>query len=370
MATAIFWKGQFHILLILYFASSALFLCFKRGGSIGLLLFFRFVLFGLIGYPQGTYMGIEMVLIHPLILELIFLVKKPWNLPSAWAAVLVSLIFQLPMQAWNVRLEAPGIQDILLYLFVAGMGIFLSHSYRRVLDQLASASRSNRQLEQAVVGLTKTNTDFQQYAKMIGVESSAQERKRIARDIHDTIGHMLINLNMLTEQALLLLAKSEGEAARVLKNMQELTGAGLIETRKALRELHRIDEQRLPLSNAIQKLSSNFEEVTGIATTVEYSNLPPRLDEDLEEALYHLIQEGMTNSFRHGKAGKLSIQFFSDERGIYVYILDNGKGSASIEKGIGIMGMEERLSKFGGTVKAGNVSGGFQLRAFIPHGRS
>ena len=78
----------------------------------------------------------------------------------------------------------------------------------------------------------------------------------------------------------------------------------------------------------------------------------------------------MTNSFRHGKAGKLSIQFFSDERGIYVYILDNGKGSASIEKGIGIMGMEERLSKFGGSVEAGNVSGGFQLRAFIPHGGS
>ena len=78
------------------------------------------------------------------------------------------------------------------------------------------------------------------------------------------------------------------------------------------------------------------------------------------------MQEGLTNAFRHGRATKIEVQFWATTELLTINILDNGMGAFKFNKGMGISGMEERLSRIGGTLEAGNISDGFQISAFIP----
>ena len=80
-----------------------------------------------------------------------------------------------------------------------------------------------------------------------------------------------------------------------------------------------------------------------------------------------IIQEALTNAVRHGHASSVSIQLWSDQKVLRLYILDNGRGAEQIIKGIGLLGMEERVIPYGGTVEiSAPENGGFKLSVIIP----
>ena len=88
--------------------------------------------------------------------------------------------------------------------------------------------------------------------------------------------------------------------------------------------------------------------------------------DDIMLVLYRLIQEGRTNSFRHGRATRIKLIFGYDADQIHVVIRDNGHGASEITDGIGFSGMRERLSAFKGKLEARNLVNGFELLATIP----
>jgi signal transduction histidine kinase len=118
--------------------------------------------------------------------------------------------------------------------------------------------------------------------------------------------------------------------------------------------------------STINTIAKAFEAATGVVVTIEYGNLPNQVDDDVMLVLYRLIQEGMTNSFRHGRATRIMIIFGYDAGEIHVVIRDNGHGAAEITDGIGFAGMRERLSALSGQLEARNVVNGFELLATIP----
>jgi len=99
---------------------------------------------------------------------------------------------------------------------------------------------------------------------------------------------------------------------------------------------------------------------------VEYANLPFSCGVEVDDFIYHFIQEGLTNSFRHGRATNIEVLLWKDEEKITVTLRDNGRGCESIKEGIGILGMRERLGKFGGTLEFRNPAHGFEMCAEIP----
>ncbi len=83
-----------------------------------------------------------------------------------------------------------------------------------------------------------------------------------------------------------------------------------------------------------------------------------------------IVQEGLTNAFRHGKATRVRINLWQTEGEILVSVLDNGRGIApgtSVTDGIGLAGMRERLAEYGGEIRLGPVVDGFELAATIPY---
>jgi signal transduction histidine kinase len=117
----------------------------------------------------------------------------------------------------------------------------------------------------------------------------------------------------------------------------------------------------------IYEMKSIFEEVTGINVEIDTGNIKFDYGPEVNRSLIRIIQEGFTNSVRHGKASVISIRFWEFPDSLEMLLRDNGIGAPNIVKGIGIAGMEERLAALGGKLEVSSPEdGGFALKVTIP----
>ncbi len=148
--------------------------------------------------------------------------------------------------------------------------------------------------------------------------------------------------------------------------VEEQSKEGLNETRRSLRVLRSVEVQRVHGLLAINRLIKAFGKATRIEVNVDFGNLPWTLGEPIDLVMYRLVQEGMTNAFRHGKSTRIEVHFFQSDSSVNIYIHDNGSGSTEIKEGIGLLGMRERIERLGGSITAHNRVDGFELSASIP----
>ena len=122
---------------------------------------------------------------------------------------------------------------------------------------------------------------------------------------------------------------------------------------------------------AIFQLTRAFRDAMGVSVELHPGNLPPTLGHRIDSALFRLVQEGLTNAFRHGNASRVRITLWQAPAEIRVNVWDNGSGlaadGAELQDGIGMSGMRERFAELGGTIRAGNVADGFRLSGTIPY---
>jgi signal transduction histidine kinase len=113
---------------------------------------------------------------------------------------------------------------------------------------------------------------------------------------------------------------------------------------------------------------NSFSRATGLDVEVNWGNAPWSFGDDLNAAVYRLIQESMTNAFRHGRATKIQIRFWITDEKLLIVVHDNGRGANEVHPGIGLTGMTERLAPLGGRLVAAGGERGFSVRAEIPYG--
>ncbi len=365
------WFGQFYFILIFSLACSLLLFVYRHSPISGKIVFaLQALLFLLLGYAEGSYLGIEFTLLTGLILEASAYFPLPQSIPITFALTIITLFAQQAIVVWGVPLARASGHDLLSLGGYTGMLAVLTHALPFVIQRLDRQTRSVERLEKAVSQLIETNIGFQQYAVTASEQSAVHERKRISRDIHDTAVHTFINIIMLTETVIDELEGRHENIVQILRQLITLAKEGVRDTRGALRELRAIDEASSKGLKAIQQLCNVFGESTGVQVNIEYGNLPWEFDKDIDLLLYRMVQEGLTNAFRHGKATRINIHlwiFESDvQTELIVKIRDNGQGASHIEKGIGLQGMEERLQKVQGRLEARNVLNGFEVSARIP----
>lgn len=221
-------------------------------------------------------------------------------------------------------------------------------------------------LDRAVGKLAEANLGYQQYASRAEQLSMLEERQRITREIHDVVGYTLTNCIMMMEAATDMVRRDPERVAQLIKSARENAEDGLAEIRDSLRLLRAQGQPQDSLPQIIAKLTKVFEVATGVKVRLELANLPREVSPPVEEFLHHLVQEGLTNSFRHGKATLVKIAFLLEGQKLFVSIWDNGKSDPISEEGIGIVGMRERASKVKARLEVGRVSDGFQVSAEVP----
>ena len=231
-----------------------------------------------------------------------------------------------------------------------------------LVNALVSEYRSSKKL-----GLV--NQQLREYALLIEDRAMLQERNRIAREIHDSLGHSLTAQNIQLANALLYLRSDLDRTETFLTEAKNLSSHALQDVRHSVSTLRSDPLQGKSLSLAIAELVADVQSRTEIVYHCE-TDIPDRiLSNEITSTVYRIVQEALTNTLKHSQATevKISLQLVADE--LEVKVKDNGIGFKPQENttGFGLQGMEERTTALRGKFNLVSIPGkGCQITATIP----
>lgn len=186
------------------------------------------------------------------------------------------------------------------------------------------------------------------------MEGQAEERRRIAREIHDSTLQLLTGLGLAVGQ--LKRTQGSGETLNIVADMEQLLTEAHREIRSISYLAHPPLLEELGLTGALRALVEGFDRRTGLAVSLYIDDAHSANWRAAEVVLYRFVQEALSNVHRHANATKVSVGLIARRSILHAVVMDNGIGMPShISRGVGLAGMRERLSELGGrlTVRPG-----------------
>ncbi|MFD3499220.1 sensor histidine kinase [Streptomyces sp. NPDC058676] len=203
-------------------------------------------------------------------------------------------------------------------------------------------------------------------------QSATEERLRIARELHDVLGHNISLINVQAAAALHRSAKRPGQTAELIAGLEfvrDTSKDALRELRATLGVLRQVDEVA-PVAPAagLERLGELTDRAcaTGLKLTVETTGEPSVLPPQISLAAYRIVQESLTNITRHAEAAHARIGVHYGPGELRVHIEDDGRGAGEGGHGSGITGMAERARALGGELTARDTGDGFRVAARLP----
>lgn len=221
------------------------------------------------------------------------------------------------------------------------------------------------QLSQKNEELENANEELKQLADIKEKMGKTKERNRLAREIHDTLGHTLTGISAGIDACLTMIDSNPQVTKKQLEVIAKVTRDGIGEIRRSVSELRPDALDRLSLESAIRKMIENMTSVTQAEVFFQCDSENLKFDEDEENTIYRVIQESITNALRHGKASKIWVTIRKENSALHLQIQDNGIGCTDMKKGFGTKHMQERIQMLHGTVSYKSENG-FLVDAVIP----
>lgn len=265
----------------------------------------------------------------------------------------------------DVRFLLLGIKNALNSL---NMLLFLVYMIMLMRIQLSEKERIlhlNETLNHTNEELRQANMRLEEYAKESEKAAEARERNRLAREIHDTLGHALTGIITGIEACTVLMDVAP-EATKVQLNaIAEMARQGVTDVRSSVNALRPDALEKLDLEKALTQMIDEMSRSTNVEIAYQCTARLNGFDEDEENVIYRIVQECITNSIRHGKAKRIQIGIDKEYNMLKLRITDNGIGCETIKKGFGLHHMEERLNLLHGSLKYSGADG-FTVEAQIP----
>ncbi len=261
--------------------------------------------------------------------------------------------------------EWEGIASLATGLFVGLVFVVtLSLVLQRYAEQTRRAERLAAELKQANQELVAAR---QREAEL----AVAQERVRLARDIHDGLGHHLTAVNIQLQAAAKMIQKDPQRAAEVIETCRQEAKLALEEVRQSVAIMRRSPLDGKTLQEALTTLVEDFQR--SATFTIQFQSTGAA-SENLSPAaaatFYRVAQEGLTNAQKHAaNISRMIIELEHSPQEVRLVLQDNGQGSNATERpsGFGLVGLRERVEQLGGTFSAASESaGGFEIKAVIP----
>ncbi len=242
-----------------------------------------------------------------------------------------------------------------------GLGTLVSVVFAAVVTELLQREQQTRR------ELAVAHDQLGRYAAQAERLATAQERNRVARDIHDGLGHSLTVVQMQVKAARAVLPTDPGTADDVLAKAQQQAESALVEVRRSVSAL-REPRASPSLPEALQALAEQSSEA-GVATQLVVSGVPRSLPEPTRDALYRAGQEGLTNVRKHARATRAELLLDYADAAVRLDVRDDGTGADpdGATPGHGVLGLRERAAEVGGHLRVESVPGqGRTLRMEVP----
>jgi signal transduction histidine kinase len=203
----------------------------------------------------------------------------------------------------------------------------------------------------------------------------AEERNRIARELHDVIGHSVSVMTVQASAVRRLMRPDQAKERAALETVEATGREALAEMRRMVGVLRSGDEgpdlAPPPTLDQLGQLVENFRR-TGLEVVLDIQGPELALPPGLDLTAYRLVQEGLTNTLRHANATRAEVRVCYEKESLQLSVCDNGRGPVgTAEPGTGLLGMRERVAVYGGALVARAADGGgYELRAQLPLGTS
>ena len=234
------------------------------------------------------------------------------------------------------------------------------------IDENEKINELNEKLNNANEELTHANAELEKFAIESQKIAQTKERNRLAREIHDTLGHTLTGIIAGLDAALAILPASTDAARKQIEMIRDVARRGMTDVRRSVHELRPDVLEREDLLSAIQSSIAEITKTSNVDIIFNNSIEQLKFNEDEEDVIYRIIQESITNSIRHGRATKVTIDMKKEFSILSIMIHDNGCGSDDIKYGFGLTHMKERLDMLKGSLQVYSEKEGFTVVAKIP----
>lgn len=291
------------------------------------------------------------VIVLPLMSQAVF------DLRPRWAVLIGIYLFAVNVAVWAIPFGwRSGLEAAISYSAGFAFTIAFTILTKRAMIYQSREMKMRLEVEAA-------HEKLRVYAAQAEDLATTRERNRVAREIHDGVGHYLTVVKTQLDAAAALIPTQPDRARDAVEKAAKLTGEALDDVRRSVGTL-RTDTSRPPLSEAVKQLAAHGEPVP----VVVIEGAPRALAPAIEHALFRAAQEGLTNIRKHARAttALLRLDFRKPQR-VRLELSDNGVGTAGGTAGFGLTGIRERIELLGGKVESGNrAGGGHSLTVEVP----
>ena len=323
--------------------------CRRRGDQLAAIAYFvvQLLIAAALILLRGSAGELSLILL-PLAGQSALLLRMRFMVPIC---VLIYLTLVMPLLLRSRWVDAVAIA------LVYGTGIVFVVVFTRV----AASERDAR------AALAEANQHLRDHASQIEELARTKERNRLAREIHDSVGHYLTVVNVQIGAARTILDQDRARALDHLSKAQALTQEGLAEVRHSVATLRASPTEGSPLPSALTKLVQQWS-ATGLSVKLIIKGTIRPLTAQANLTLYRAAQEALTNVGKHAKATAVELFLrYSSEGAVQLKVTDNGIGSGNSGDGFGLLGVRERVQLLGGRVRVNSEPGkGFSLEVEVP----
>jgi signal transduction histidine kinase len=278
---------------------------------------------------------------------------RPWRLQSV-----AGLAFVLGIAAL-VELNAPNgkvgdlIWDVITFSVAWVIGFAVGEKYREVDEAKERAAAAEHEREERAR------------------RAVADERARIARELHDVVGHSVSVMTVQASAVRRLLEPDQAQVGEALQVVEETGREALAEMRRMVGVLRHAEEAPAlapqPSLEQLEKLVQHTRD-RGLPVELRIEGEPVALPTGIDLTAYRLVQEGLTNAIKHARAQRAEVLVRYQDGEVELSVSDDGRGGGDGDSGgHGLVGMRERVTVYGGKLEAGpRPEGGYRLRATLP----
>ena len=277
---------------------------------------------------------------------------------------LMSLFIKLPSLDTYIRFYPESVRFLLLFgknfLYSLNIVVFMISLLFYILSAITERHRIEEELRMAF----QANRELNSYLALSEKIAEDRERKRIAREIHDTLGHALTGISAGIDAVKVLVDIDTNRAKEQLNNVSVVVRDGIRDVRGSLNKMRPGALENNTLKEALIKIIREYEAISNLEIHLRYEWDNIDLDIAKEDIVFRVIQESITNSVRHGHAKTIWIELLEEESYVMT-IQDDGVGFDELHYGYGLKQMQERLMIIGGSVRFENRDG-FYTHIKIP----